>query len=121
MEETAHGLSLSEAAAVLVRRKYWLIVPAVAGTLVAAGIALVMDPVYQSSATILIESQQIPTSLVASPITSYADERIAKIRQQILSRENLVELIAHFAPKIPQTQQLLHITQFFITLTQKPT
>lgn len=93
MDDTAHGLSLSEAAAVLVRRKYWLIVPAVAGTLVAAGIALVMDPVYQSSATILIESQQIPTSLVASPITSYADERIAKIRQQILSRENLVELI----------------------------
>lgn len=93
MDETHHGITLSEAAAVLARRRNWLIVPAVAGTLIAAGIAWAMEPVYQSSATILIESQQIPTSLVASPITSYADERIAKIRQQILSRENLVELI----------------------------
>ncbi|GAA4722688.1 lipopolysaccharide biosynthesis protein [Sphingomonas lutea] len=93
MEEHEGGLSAAEAAAALWRRKYWLAVPAVVGTGVAAVVALLMDPIYQSSATILIESQQIPTTLVASPITSYADERIAKIRQQILSRDNLIELI----------------------------
>lgn len=93
MEENEGGLSLGEVTSALVRRKYWIIVPTVLGTAIAGVVAMVMDPIYQSSATILIESQQIPTSLVASPVTSYADERIAKIRQQILSRENLVELI----------------------------
>ncbi|WP_118857269.1 GumC family protein [Sphingomonas mesophila] len=92
-EEYEGGISLSELVATLVRRKNWLIIPGLLGTAVAGVAAFVMDPVYQSSATILIESQQIPTSLVASPITSYADERIAKIRQQILSRDNLIDLI----------------------------
>lgn len=78
---------------VLLRKRYWLLIPAIIGTLIAGIIASVMDPEYESTATILIESQQIPTSLVASPVTAYADERIAKIRQQILSRTNLLELI----------------------------
>ena len=94
MEETQEGgFALRDWLGILIRRRYWLVVPAVIGTLIAAVVAMVMDPVYESSATILIESQQIPTSLVASPVTSYADERIAKIRQQILSRSNLLELI----------------------------
>ncbi|MCL6730109.1 GumC family protein [Sphingomonas hankyongi] len=113
MEENESGLSLAEMASALMRRKYWLIAPAVIGTCVAGVVAMVMDPVYQSSATILIESQQIPTSLVASPVTSYADERIAKIRQQILSRENLVELINKnkLYPDERGTKQLVDIIE----------
>jgi polysaccharide biosynthesis transport protein len=75
------------------RRRWWLIAPGIIGTAGGVAAAFLMQPVYESTATILIESQQVPTSLVASPITSYADERIAKIRQQIISRNNLVELI----------------------------
>jgi polysaccharide chain length determinant protein (PEP-CTERM system associated) len=93
MDEEEGGLSFAEAVAVLRRRKTWIIVPALLGTCAAVVVAMVMKPVYESTATILIESQQIPTSLVESPITSYADERIAKIRQQIFSRENLVDVI----------------------------
>ena len=79
MEDDESGFSLADMTSALMRRKYWLLAPAAAGTCIAGVVALAMDPVYQSSATILIESQQIPTSLVASPVTSYADERIAKI------------------------------------------
>lgn len=94
MEETHEGGPvLREWFGVLLRRRYWLLIPAIIGTIVAGIAAFLMKPVYESAATILIESQQIPTSLVASPVTSYADERIAKIRQQILSRGNLLELI----------------------------
>ncbi len=94
MDETDEGRPiLREGFGIFLRRWHWMAIPAVLGTGVAAAVAFSMDPVYESSATILIESQQIPTSLVASPVTSFADERIARIRQQVLSRGTLIELI----------------------------
>lgn len=87
-------ISPREIAAILYRRRYWLIAPLLIGLLGALVAVAVRTPVYRSSATLLITSQQIPTTVVAAPLTNYADERIAKIRQKILSRENLTGLIA---------------------------
>ena len=39
-------------------------------------VAFLWPPVYKSMATILIEEQEIPSELVHSTITSYADQRI---------------------------------------------
>lgn len=87
------GIYPLEILAMLRRRWRWLAAPIVLG-LLAAGVAVAMrKPVYQSSATLLIDSPQIPTTLVASPLTDIADERIAKIRQQIVSRDSLAGLI----------------------------
>lgn len=86
-------INLREMAGVLYRRWYWMVVPAVLGALAALAASMVITPSYQSSATLLIESQEIPTTLVASPLTQFADERIAKIRQQLVSRANLIRLI----------------------------
>ncbi|UVO51471.1 lipopolysaccharide biosynthesis protein [Sphingomonas sp. SUN019] len=83
-----------EGVAILYRRRYWLIAPLILGLLGALVAMVVIVPIYRSSATLLITSQQIPTTVVASPLTNYADERIAKIRQRIMSRENLTGLIA---------------------------
>jgi len=52
--------------------------------------------VYRSTATILIEEQEIPRDLVRSTVTSYADERIQVIGQQVMSRGTLMELIDRF-------------------------
>ena len=87
------ALSLREIAAILYRRRYWLAIPVVIGLLAAAAAMSLMQPVYRSSTTLLITSQQIPTTVIASPLSSYADERIAKIRQRIMSRETLTHLI----------------------------
>ncbi|MDF2638769.1 MAG: lipopolysaccharide biosynthesis protein [Novosphingobium lindaniclasticum] len=87
------GIYPREILAMFRRRWRWMIAPIVLG-LLAAGIAIALrKPVYQSAATLLIDSPQIPTSLVASPLTDIADERIAKIRQQIVSRDSLAGLI----------------------------
>jgi polysaccharide chain length determinant protein (PEP-CTERM system associated) len=58
----------------------------------AAIIAVVLPPLYRSTGTILVESQQIPMNLVPSTITSYADERIQIIRQRVMTRENLLRI-----------------------------
>lgn len=75
------------------RRWRWLIAPTILGALAGGAAGALREPVYRSSATLLIDSPQIPTSLVASPLTEVADERIAKIRQQIVSRDSLTGLI----------------------------
>lgn len=87
------GFGLREVAAILLRWRYLLVVTATVGLLLGIIGALVLKPIYRSSASLLIQSQDIPTTVVASPISEVAEERIGKIREQILSRENLLRLI----------------------------
>src|SRR6185295_5700817 len=51
--------------------------------------AFLWPATYKSMATILIEEQDIPSELVHSTITSYADQRIETIKQQVMSRTTL--------------------------------
>jgi len=86
------GLYPSEIAAMLWRRRYW-IAGSIGLSLVLASLVIwVQNPLYRSSATLLIESPQVSSSIVA-PLSQVADERIAKIRQQILSDASLSTLI----------------------------
>lgn len=55
--------------------------------------AFSLTPVYQADTTILVEGQQIPKEYVKTSIDNYVEERLAIIRQQVLSRTKLVEII----------------------------
>jgi len=59
-------------------------------------IALILPPIYQAKAMILIEGQQIPQDYVKSTITSYVEERLETISQQIMSRSKLMEIVDKF-------------------------
>lgn len=87
------GIFPREILAALYRKRVWVIVPVVLGLLIALTAILLQKEQYRSTATLLIDSQQIPTTVVASPLALIANERIAKIRQQILSRERLSALV----------------------------
>jgi uncharacterized protein involved in exopolysaccharide biosynthesis len=52
--------------------------------------------VYRSTATILIEEQEIPPDLVRSAIATYADQRIETIKQQVLSRSTLWHIVEQY-------------------------
>jgi uncharacterized protein involved in exopolysaccharide biosynthesis len=78
---------------ILWERKWLVIVPFVALSIAGIVTAFVLPRVYRSSATLLVESQELPTTLVSSPMNSIIDQRIAKIREQVLSRGDLIELI----------------------------
>lgn len=60
---------------------------------VAIAVAAGLPPVYRSTATILVQEQEIPPDLVRSTITSFADERIQVISQQIMTRAVLLDLV----------------------------
>ncbi len=56
-------------------------------------VAFLLPPVYRSTATILIEEQEIPQHLIRSTITSYAWQRIQTIAQEVMTRANLLDLV----------------------------
>ncbi|MBL4608279.1 MAG: hypothetical protein JKY01_10705 [Pseudomonadales bacterium] len=58
--------------------------------------AVFASPVYKSSATILIEQQEIPQDLVRSTVTSFADQRIQMIMQKVMTFAKLSVLIKKF-------------------------
>ena len=82
--------------AVLRRRIHWLIWPAAVIFLIAVVVALLLPNVYRSEATILIEGQQVTADLVRSTVTTYADQRIQSIKQEVMSRSKLLNLVEEF-------------------------
>ena len=88
--------SLGEYLDAFKRRKKQFIVPAAIIFLLAIAIAFLLPAVYRSTATILIEQQEIPQDLVRSTITSYADQRIQITSQRVMTTTNLMEIIKKF-------------------------
>lgn len=78
------------------RRKFLIIVPALVLMLIGAVVVILLPPLYESEATILIEQQQIPTDLIKSTVTSYADERIRLIEQRIMTVANVSKIIEKY-------------------------
>lgn len=75
-------------------RRFWIIaIIGGVGVGLAAFIAYVMPPVYESEAKILVESQQIPNALAQSTVTTGAAERLSLIRQRMMTRDNLQRVI----------------------------
>lgn len=62
----------------------------------AAAIAKFLPDIYRSTATILIERPQVPDSFVRSAVTIDLETRLQTIREQILSRSRLWNVITTF-------------------------
>ncbi|MCX7102480.1 MAG: lipopolysaccharide biosynthesis protein [Methylobacter sp.] len=81
---------------IIKRRSKFLVIPFVVISILSIVLSVVLPSVYRSMATILIEEQEIPSDLVRSTVTSFADQRIQVISQRIMTRPNLVEIIKKY-------------------------
>ena len=86
------GLQLTDLKAIIRRRKkgFWAVFMIIflAGIIV----AIALPPIYKSEAIIQVEQQEIPEDFVQSTISEYMEERIAKLNQRILHRDNLLKI-----------------------------
>ena len=55
--------------------------------------AFALPTIYRSQATLLVQSQELPSSIVESPVSGAVGQRLAKIRERVLSRSDLITLI----------------------------
>ncbi len=81
---------------VLRRRGFWMALVATSALLLAFAVATLWPPSYVSTGTILIEQQEVPTELVRSTISSYADQRIQVISQRVMTTSNLLRIIEQY-------------------------
>ena len=88
------------------RRKRWLILPFVLMVVGVTTIALLLPDIYKSTATILIQNATIPDKLAAPTITSYADQRIKAIAQEVTSRSKVLALVQKY-DLLPQKRDRL--------------
>lgn len=95
-QEAESTINLSDYLSIFTRRR--TIILFTAGLLLSLSVAaaILWPPTFKSTATILIEEQEVPSELVHSTITSYADQRIEMIKQQVMSRSSLWKVVEQY-------------------------
>jgi uncharacterized protein involved in exopolysaccharide biosynthesis len=83
---------LNHLPAILWQRRYYIILPFLLVLAGATVVAYALPTLYRSTATLLVESADLPADIAQTP-KSDIEDRIAKIREQILSRGELISLI----------------------------
>src|SRR2546427_2572608 len=95
-EETAKGAGLDGLLAVWSRRKWLAILAFVFPMSAAASLLAFLPNIYRSTATVLVDRQQVPETFVQPTVTSALETRLHTISQEILSRSRLEALITRF-------------------------
>jgi len=75
------------------RRKFWFIFPVVAVAVATAVMAWRLPNIYRSEAIILVQPSKVPTSFVATTVTTPMADRIATIYQQVTSPSRLKRIM----------------------------
>ncbi len=95
-EATPRGPALDRIRAAWGRRKWLGILAFILPLTVAATIVMALPDLYQSTALVLVERQQVPEAFVRPTVTSELEVRLQTISQEILSRSRLEALISRF-------------------------
>ena len=103
---TEYEMSFNDYLAIIKHHALLLIVSFVVILGVCVAVAISLPPTYESSGTILVESQQISPDLVAANNNTFADERIEVIRQRVMTREHLEGIINKYNLFASQSRQL---------------
>ncbi len=77
---------------IIKRRFFWALVPVLAFATLGLFIIDRLPPVYQSTARLIVEDQQIKNSWVQSAVASDAQQRVAAVSARVRARDNLLLL-----------------------------
>ncbi|MBN8820111.1 MAG: lipopolysaccharide biosynthesis protein [Sphingomonas sp.] len=93
-EEGGSASFLPYLPSIIMQRKWMLVIPAVLGLIAALAIAFLLPTKYESRAVLLVEAPLLPEDVALDGSgAEVVDQRMARIRQQVLSRPQLIELI----------------------------
>ncbi len=90
------SFSLEDLTRILRRRMRWFLIPTGIGVLLALGMALGLPPTYEAASTVVVQPPGIPNTLVQTTVVAETESRYGQLRLQILSRDNLSEIIDGF-------------------------
>ena len=88
---------LSQLPVILWQRRWWIGIPLVAGALAAVAAIFLLPTTYRSTAVLLVQSPQLSGDVIGGLPDNSIDRRIARIREQVTSRP---DLLAHLAQRL---------------------
>jgi polysaccharide chain length determinant protein (PEP-CTERM system associated) len=81
----------------IARRRFWQALAVFLAVLILAALVIEALPSrYRSTAIVSVESQQIPDDLVKSTVSGFAHERIGFVKQRVMTKARLLEVIEKF-------------------------
>jgi polysaccharide chain length determinant protein (PEP-CTERM system associated) len=97
VEDEVRTQSVFDMARAIWARRKWIALVAFVGPLaVVLSVLAFMPRLYEAKATVLVERQQMPESLVKPTVSSELEMRLHAIHEEVLSRARLEELINGF-------------------------
>lgn len=78
------------------RRRWFVLIPAIAGPVVALALTWVLPSLWTSQSLILIEQQRVPSHMVQPVVTEDLNARLASMQEQVLSRTRLEPLVKKY-------------------------
>ncbi len=88
--------------ALIVRRRWWAIIPAVILSGIAILITLQFPKTYVSQTMILLQPRDVPQDFVMDLIGGDANERLNALEQTVLSRTNILKIVNEFEGQLPE-------------------
>ncbi len=96
MQNKSEAIKLGYLLGILLRRRWFIIIPFCLSMIAGIYFALTLPEIYSSSTLIFIQPQRVPTEYVRSIVSVGVEARISTISQQIMSRTNLEKIIEQF-------------------------
>ncbi|MDX9785246.1 MAG: GNVR domain-containing protein [Desulfobacterales bacterium] len=81
---------------IIVRRRWFIIIPFCLSTIVGSYLAFTMPKIYEASTLILVEPQRVPTNFVQSVVSMDISARLRTISEQVMSRTNIERIIGAY-------------------------
>lgn len=88
--------SADEVVRILVRRRWFVLVPFAIGFAAAPPIAHRLPELYKSETLIMVVPQRVPDTYVRSTVTGKVEDRLRSIGEQIMSRSRLERIVTDF-------------------------
>jgi uncharacterized protein involved in exopolysaccharide biosynthesis len=117
-EDREQGLDLGRLLAIARRRIFYFAIPFVLLLIAGFMIVAIQRPIYHAEGKILVESPEIPTTLVQPTVTAAAIERMQVIQQRIMNRDNLLAIVKKFG-LFPSQHQWMSETQLLDLMRQR--
>jgi uncharacterized protein involved in exopolysaccharide biosynthesis len=117
-EDRGDGLDPGRFVATFRRRIFYFAIPFILVLIAGFLLVAIQRPIYEAEGKILVESPEIPTTLVQPTVTAAATERIQVIQQRIMTRENLLGIVKKFG-LFPSQQTWMSGTQLLDLMLQR--
>src|SRR5215472_2392549 len=95
---TSRELTMQDYVAMLRRRAWIILIPALLAPLAGYLVSYAFPPKYTSQSVVLVEGQKVPESMVQPVVSEDLTARVSTLQQQILAESKLRPLVQRLFP-----------------------